>query len=312
MNEFFDYLEKKDNKQQQATPELDDLEQIWHASRAEVSEPPLLEQSWAAIQKRIRQDSEQTLAPVVPMSAAWQHRTNWRPLLAIAAILILSSVGLLMTRNQAFDTDRGISNTVQLEDASSVALNADSRLTLIRGFNKKHRNVQLQGEAFFKVEKGSSPFIIQAGKARIRVVGTEFNVFARGEEVRLDVLEGEVEFWSDQQGEAGKVRVKAGQSSTIQKGEKPQAPQASSEKDTQPAWLNKEILCDNLPFSKLCEELERRFDVQITVAEALKKEPINGRIDTQELKNALDSAQHLIGHMTKGHWRFADGHYIFE
>ena len=47
-------------------------------------------------------------------------------------------------------------------------------------FDKKRftdeRIIQLRGEAFFEVEKGSR-FVVQTGKGAVEVLGTSFNVF---------------------------------------------------------------------------------------------------------------------------------------
>ena len=48
--------------------------------------------------------------------------------------------------------------TVSLNDGTKVHLNAGTTLSYSKNFNSTSREVTLNGEAYFEVEKGSSPF----------------------------------------------------------------------------------------------------------------------------------------------------------
>jgi ferric-dicitrate binding protein FerR (iron transport regulator) len=66
---------------------------------------------------------------------------------------------------------------IVLPDKTVVTLNADSRISYKKNFNNPDREVHLTGEAFFEVTPDpSAPFVVAAGQARVRVVGTDFNV----------------------------------------------------------------------------------------------------------------------------------------
>lgn len=68
---------------------------------------------------------------------------------------------------------------MQLPDSSRVWLNAGSELRYPEAFEKDKRVVWLKGEAYFEVTKDSRcPFIVEAGEAKIEVLGTQFNVNA--------------------------------------------------------------------------------------------------------------------------------------
>ena len=68
-----------------------------------------------------------------------------------------------------------------LPDGSTVILNTNSKLTRLKSFNKDFREVTLTGEAFFEVKHDAAhPFIVRAGIASIRVLGTTFLVRAGG------------------------------------------------------------------------------------------------------------------------------------
>jgi transmembrane sensor len=78
---------------------------------------------------------------------------------------------------------------VGLSDGSKIYLNRNSELTYRRNFGKNSRYVKLEGEAFFDVAAdASNPFIIDAGNAMIRVVGTTFNVITSNTDSEVEVF----------------------------------------------------------------------------------------------------------------------------
>ncbi len=82
---------------------------------------------------------------------------------------------------------------VNLPDGSVAFLNRESSLEYPLRFGKKNRTVKLEGEAFFDIgHEADRPFIIDAGKANITVLGTSFNVNTRNNRVEVFVTEGKV------------------------------------------------------------------------------------------------------------------------
>ena len=78
---------------------------------------------------------------------------------------------------------------VGLPDGSRIFLNRNSELVYRSGFGTRNRNVMLKGEAFFEISHDASkPFIIDAGKARIKVVGTSFNVITSNSQSAVEVF----------------------------------------------------------------------------------------------------------------------------
>lgn len=66
--------------------------------------------------------------------------------------------------------------TLILEDGSEIILDAKSELEYPSSFNKNERKVKLTGNAYFKVAKSDTPFIVDTEYGDIKVYGTEFNV----------------------------------------------------------------------------------------------------------------------------------------
>lgn len=84
-----------------------------------------------------------------------------------------------------------------LPDGSEVWLNVDSKLQYSSGFNSSNRDLKLEGEAWFKVEKNTElPFKVKAPKFSVTAVGTEFNisVYANDNVATIYLKEGKVKF----------------------------------------------------------------------------------------------------------------------
>jgi len=73
---------------------------------------------------------------------------------------------------------RGGEFTLVLEDGTKVWLNSETKLRYPVSFVGDERRVFLEGEALFKVAKGSKPFIVESQGQLVKVYGTEFNISA--------------------------------------------------------------------------------------------------------------------------------------
>lgn len=82
-----------------------------------------------------------------------------------------------------------------LSDGTKVWLNADSRFEFPSKFVGQERCVYVEGEVYFEVAKDvSHPFVVTTKQAKVRVLGTSFNVRAYPDEIyRTTLLEGCVE-----------------------------------------------------------------------------------------------------------------------
>lgn len=112
---------------------------------------------------------------------------------ALAASLVgLGVFGRAMQR-QTFRSGLGEVRVVPLSDGSVITLNTASVLRV--RFTKRRRDIELlEGEALFDVAPDSSrPFVVDAGGAQARAVGTSFTVRRLGEApVEVLVREGVV------------------------------------------------------------------------------------------------------------------------
>jgi len=90
---------------------------------------------------------------------------------------------------EIISTPKQVINEYALPDGSFVTLNSNSKLVYPKHFKGNTREVTIYGEAFFDVKPNpEKPFIINAGNARVKVVGTSFNVSAYPETETVEVV----------------------------------------------------------------------------------------------------------------------------
>ena len=105
------------------------------------------------------------------------------------AVIYLTDSGYLTRKITVIAGNDQKNVLVSLPDGSNIYLNRNSEFTYRKSFGKQGRNVILRGEAFFEIAPDASkPFIIDAGKADIKVVGTSFNVITNNPESEVEVF----------------------------------------------------------------------------------------------------------------------------
>lgn len=148
---------------------------------------------------------EALASPVLVRPA--RHATRWIwPGAAIAAGLVAAAV--LATPPAAIQSTPGQTREVYLADGSHLTLAPASSLRPTWRFARRAYVLQ-RGEAFFAVRHDPThPFTVAAGDAKVRVLGTRFDVHrAAGDRVRVEVEQGLVEVARG----ASVARVAAGQ-----------------------------------------------------------------------------------------------------
>ena len=194
--------------------------------------------------------------------------------------------------------------TVLLNDGTKVHLNAGTTLSYSKNFNSTSREVTLNGEAYFEVEKGSSPFIISTNLAKVTVLGTKFNVRSREDGFEIGVNEGKVKI----ENKTKSIDLKKGEQVDISI-DQPKILSISKVSNFYPGWKNNKLICDNSSLEKICKELERRYDIKIQFQNNLQKNTtISGIIDLSP--NNLDSVLSSISLLSKRKFKLQGDSYI--
>ena len=176
-------------------------------------------------------------------AAAPAPRFTRRGLLAGGGAAIAASIGggIFLSGGTSYATAVGEVRRVPLGDGSIAAINTASAIDV--RLDSADRNVRLdRGEAWFQVAKDKDrPFVVAAGRARVRAVGTAFSV-RRGEGgAHVLVTEGVVEVWAEG-AEGNRVRLTAGSRGFVADNAAiKEAPAAPSSIDRALAWRNGKI-----------------------------------------------------------------------
>ncbi len=108
-----------------------------------------------------------------------------------ASLLFLFGLFQFLNTNQTYSTGFGEQLAVVLPDNSEVVLNSDSYLEFNKKEWEKNRKLNLKGEAYFKVQKGSK-FEVITLEGTVAVLGTQFNVNQHKNFLEVHCFEGKV------------------------------------------------------------------------------------------------------------------------
>lgn len=163
---------------------------------------------------------------------------------------------------------KGQTKFVVLPDGSRIVLHGDTQIEYDRDFNNKTREVSLTGEAYFDVVHLNNggrkpvPFVIRTGKIRTTVLGTAFSIKSLPSESEVVVTVTR-----------GKVRVDDGGKHTSLLTANEQmtynthttvADEKVVKSQELTAWVQADMVFQEMPFGALAEMLAKRYGVKIS------------------------------------------------
>jgi len=142
------------------------------------------EQAWDELQARL--DAAPARTESLPARRIWPR---WAAAASLALLLGTALFARLHTRTIGAAAGERLS--ALLPDGSRITLNSESAASFHPYWWWRARAVELSGEAFFEVEPGAD-FAVLSEQGATRVLGTSFNVFARGQAYQVTCLTGKV------------------------------------------------------------------------------------------------------------------------
>jgi ferric-dicitrate binding protein FerR (iron transport regulator) len=242
---------------------------------------PDAEDTWAGVRRHVDEGAEETdrrtadRRPRRP-STRRRARTSWRWGAAVAAVLVLALATWWWTRPVEVTAPAGTTVSRTLPDGSVVELHGDTHLRYPRTFSAvsvleaERRVVRLQGEAYFEVEPGDRPFVVETPSVRVEVTGTAFSVRSRpGEatDAHVALAEGRVRV-TDRAPSGPNVTLRPGQAVT-------RGPDGAltAVRDTSLerilAWRRGGFAATARPLPTLARALERRFGASIRLDDSI-------------------------------------------
>ena len=230
-----------------------------------------------------KQELESVLSAIKNPAIQPNKKTNqWlKPFMRVAAILAVcfSLYYYTTTLDTTISTEFAQKTTIELPDASSVSLNAKSNLAFNKKDWKQEREVELNGEAFFKVAKGSS-FKVNTKSGTVTVYGTQFNVKQRDYYFEVICYEGLVGVTHN----SHETKLKPGDSFFIIDGE---IIAKEKENRSTPSWLNNESQFKSMPFKTVIAEFERQYHVDFSLINVDSTQLFTGSFAHDNLEMAL-------------------------
>jgi ferric-dicitrate binding protein FerR (iron transport regulator) len=192
-----------------------------------------------------------------------------------------------------------------LPDGTLVMLNSASSIRYPTAFTGQTREVEVDGEAWFQIKDDpSKPFIVKAGSAAIRVLGTDFNIMAYSDEptLRTTLVHGKVSISIVKSAAGGSgaaaggnaaagaaatsVVLHPGQLATIARGTDKIAVSAA-DVDKETAWINGFFQFDQTDLPTLMRQLKRWYAIDPVYAPTDTARKFGGRIDRRQRLSSL-------------------------
>ncbi len=246
--------------------EEEDIMKKWNNLKYAGNEPVDVDKAWEKLNGRIEAAEKHS----IPLTA---RRTPFLTTFAriAAMVIIVAGAGWLLFEVAApqkitVTTAEDQKNVeVLLADGSTVFLNRNSSLTYPKNFRSGTRRVSLRGEAFFDIARDvDHPFVIDAGKASIKVLGTSFNVITENASSEVEVYVA-----------TGKVIVTSEDGSTsltlepefVGRVSGSNSMQARNSNVNYLAWHTEMLTYDGERLGVVFEDLKRAYNIEIKVAD---------------------------------------------
>ena len=181
-----------------------------------------------------------------------------------------------VTQN-TISTPNGGKYQVILPDGTKVMLNAASSLTFPTAFKGDHRQVKLDGEAYFEVaENKKQPFSVSSGTHTVEVLGTHFNINAYSNEktIKTTLLEGSVKVSVGERYEL----IVPGQQTLVERDTPFEITKKNADLSKEMAWKNGIFSFERDDLKSIMRQISRWYDVNVVYSGDFPDEQFFGEI----------------------------------
>ena len=269
-------ITKEELEALKASPEH--LSYIKIAQATSMMSPPEFqaETNFTAILRKKSQISDTSETRVVKLKP-------WKRVLKVAAVMaiVVTSYVFVSSLDTTITTEVAEKESFFLPDNSEVVLNANSEIHYNKNSWGENRNVSLEGEAYFKVAKGST-FKVKTPTGVVEVLGTQFNVFTRDQFFYIDCYEGLVSVTHN----GNVIKLPAGEMLKIEGSEVVLHTQSTSKI---PSWKSDESNFENATLAMVLKEIERQYPIKVTTKNIDVDKRFSGTFTHKDLILALKS-----------------------
>lgn len=264
------------------------------------------ERAWEIISQGLPDREE------VPVkSLHYRHITRW---LVAASMVLLCGLAIFFSRFNkeqrgklagdeqyvVFKTRPGERTRVKLRDGTLVNLNADSELRVSDNFGDSVRMISLKGEAYLEVAKDSvHPFIVHTNGAKVRVLGTKFNVknYPEDKTTTVVVKEGKVQL-SKASSEKEHMILTENERGQFNAsfGLKEDNVYANRYTD----WKDNKLVFDNQDMSDIARTLKRWYGIDVKIqSNHMGKQRFTGSFEDQSVQFVVEKICYVMDYQYK-------------
>lgn len=290
-----------------------------------VQETDLVENNWSFVEKGLNEDlPDQDLQKETKVKRIFFKSWMWKAAVWLIALVTLYG-SFLGQKNKNASSKQELNEPMKevslsygapkqkiLPDSSIVWLNAGSSIKYEEKGFQQEREIYLEGEAYFKVKHDiSHPFTVHAGNIEIKVLGTEFNVYAYKEDDRIEttLINGKIQVQIDGKPDkkiilmphekltvhnelfqltGKKIKERKELSFKVQE----VAPMDKIDLFPEIAWTQNKLAFQKESFDRLAKSLERRYNVAIVFEDrSLAEEKLTGVFENETIEKALQILQ---------------------
>jgi transmembrane sensor len=282
--------------------------------------PPDARESWMRLQGRLHETEGHSLpvptrAPRARQATGTKRRhlfallpsrrngSGWRrTMYTVVAACLLGVAGFGVSQRstamaepqppeETFATANRERAELRLSDGTRIRLAPASHIRVAANYGEKERTVYLEGQGYFEVKHDEShPFIVYAGAAIARDVGTEFAMRSYPEDraVQVVVRSGGVSMSGVGLLDAGDVgRLGIDGTSSVTRG---------VAVDSLLTWLDGRLVFHDAPLATVLAELRRWHDVEVHLADpALGNLPFTGSLTDASFRSSLSLVAATLG-----------------
>ena len=198
-----------------------------------------------------------------------------------ASILIFFSLFYFINQQEEYVSGIGEQLAITLPDNSKVLLNANSKLAYNKKDWNKSRTLELDGEAYFKVAKGSD-FTVLTKEGKVTVLGTKFNVKIEQDLFEVVCYEGKVKAQTKQ---TESILTKGNALRKI----KDSIPEKWNTTSIEPSWKQGETSFNSMPLKYVINALKNQYQITIETSNIDDKKKFTGSFTHKNLQVALQT-----------------------
>lgn len=281
------------------------IKDLWEASLANANEFAQTSREWDRFKNRVAAHPKQEERKL--------RIINWSRVAAVLVIgLLLANLvaQYLSPEEPVYITSVAPKGSVAqtiLPDGTMIYLNAGSEIKYDVNTSSKQREVFINGEAWFDVEHNEKkPFIVHTPYYNVKVLGTQFNVktYEDEETVVTTLEEGSIQVSSSERIKLKKdIILESGDQLVYNKTNNILSLKSGVDTRLFTSWKDNKLIFIEMSFDALVQLLERKYGVEIEVADkSILESHYSGTIKNETILEILTIIEHThpISYQIKG------------